>query len=97
MEQLYRDFDMSCNELQWWIVSMQELATFMPRMGQQQVSQMEARHVFVKNVRDAMVANHRRPRLMNVKLYSRYLKTFRVTETIGRQPDIPPKSYGVDL
>ncbi|KAH1128735.1 hypothetical protein J1N35_000113 [Gossypium stocksii] len=27
----------------------------------------------------------------------RRLETFRVTETIGRRPDIPPKSYGVDL
>ncbi|PPD76335.1 hypothetical protein GOBAR_DD26730 [Gossypium barbadense] len=41
------------------------LATLMPRMGQQQVNQMEAGHVFVEHVRDAMVANHRMARSMN--------------------------------
>ncbi|KAK5813301.1 hypothetical protein PVK06_028749 [Gossypium arboreum] len=33
------------------------LATLMLRMGQQQVNQMEAGHVFVEDVRDAMVVN----------------------------------------
>ncbi|PPD74062.1 hypothetical protein GOBAR_DD29015 [Gossypium barbadense] len=35
------------------------LATLMPRMGQQQVDQIEVGHVFVEHVRDAMVANCR--------------------------------------
>ncbi|PPE02187.1 hypothetical protein GOBAR_DD00785 [Gossypium barbadense] len=35
------------------------LATLMPRMGQQQVDQIQAGHVFVEHVRDAMVANRR--------------------------------------
>ncbi|PPD90090.1 hypothetical protein GOBAR_DD12975 [Gossypium barbadense] len=34
-----------------------KLATSMPRIGQQQVDQIEAGHVFVEDVRDAMVAN----------------------------------------
>ncbi|KAK5776685.1 hypothetical protein PVK06_044646 [Gossypium arboreum] len=34
---------------------------------------------------------------MNVKIYSRRHETFRVTETIGRRPGIPLRSYGVDL
>ncbi|PPS02212.1 hypothetical protein GOBAR_AA18474 [Gossypium barbadense] len=58
---------------------------------------MEAGHVFVEYVRDAMVANHRMARSMNVEVYSRRNETFRVTETIGRRPGIPPRSYGVDL
>ncbi|PPD82600.1 hypothetical protein GOBAR_DD20474 [Gossypium barbadense] len=62
------------------------LATLMPRIGQQQVDQMEAGHVFVKDVRDAMVENRRMARSMNVKIYSRHLETFRVTETIDRRP-----------
>ncbi|PPD80069.1 hypothetical protein GOBAR_DD23005 [Gossypium barbadense] len=33
------------------------LATLMPRMGQQQVDQIQAGHVFVEHVRDAMVVN----------------------------------------
>ncbi|PPS02132.1 hypothetical protein GOBAR_AA18524 [Gossypium barbadense] len=49
------------------------------------------------NAVDAIVANHRMARSMNVEVYSRRNETFRVTETIGRRPDIPPKSYGVDL
>ncbi|PPD88729.1 hypothetical protein GOBAR_DD14325 [Gossypium barbadense] len=36
------------------------LATLMPRMGQQQVDQMEVGHVFVKDVRDAMVCKCKR-------------------------------------
>ncbi|PPD69585.1 hypothetical protein GOBAR_DD33526 [Gossypium barbadense] len=44
-----------------------------------------------------MVANRRMARSMNVEVYSRCLETFRVTETIGRQPGIPPRSYGVNL
>ncbi|PPD99558.1 hypothetical protein GOBAR_DD03422 [Gossypium barbadense] len=73
------------------------LATLMPRMGQQQVNQMEAGHVFVEGIRDAMVVNRRMARSMTVEVYSRHNKTFRVTETIGCRPGIPPRSYGVDL
>ncbi|XP_052887983.1 uncharacterized protein LOC108468713 [Gossypium arboreum] len=73
------------------------LATLMPRMGQQQVNQIEAGHVFVEHVRDAIVANRRMARSINVEVYSRRNETFRVTETIGRRPGIPPRSYGVDL
>ncbi|PPR87025.1 hypothetical protein GOBAR_AA33663 [Gossypium barbadense] len=58
---------------------------------------MEAGHVFVEYVRDAMVANRRMTRSMNVEVYSRRNDTFRFTETIGRRPGIPPRSYGVDL
>ncbi|PPD84586.1 hypothetical protein GOBAR_DD18474 [Gossypium barbadense] len=42
------------------------LATLMPRMGQQQVNQMEAGHVFVEHASDAMVANRRTARSMNL-------------------------------
>ncbi|KAH1107050.1 hypothetical protein J1N35_010818 [Gossypium stocksii] len=73
------------------------LATLMPRIGQQQVNQINAGHVFVEDVRNAMVANRRMARLMNVEIHSRRLETFRVTETIGRRLGIPPRSYGVDL
>ncbi|KAK5838930.1 hypothetical protein PVK06_007677 [Gossypium arboreum] len=66
-------------------------------MGQQQVNQMEARHVFVEDVRDEMVANCRMARSINVEIYSRRHETFCVTETIGCRPGIPPRSYGVDL
>ncbi|PPD92917.1 hypothetical protein GOBAR_DD10123 [Gossypium barbadense] len=97
MEQLYGDYDSSYNELQGWIAAMRELATLIPRIGQQQVDQIEAGHVFVKHVRDAMVANRRLARSMNVEIYSRRLETFRVTETISRRPGIPTRSYGVDL
>ncbi|XP_017635841.1 uncharacterized protein LOC108477874 [Gossypium arboreum] len=65
-------------------------------MGQQQVNQMEAGHVFVEYARDAMVANHRMARSINVEVYSRRLEMFRVTKTIDRWLDIPPRSYGVD-
>ncbi|XP_016732936.1 uncharacterized protein [Gossypium hirsutum] len=58
---------------------------------------MEAGHVFVEHVRDAMVANHRLARSMNVEIYSRRLETFRVTETISHRPGIPTRSYRVDL
>ncbi|KAK5826406.1 hypothetical protein PVK06_021325 [Gossypium arboreum] len=44
-----------------------------------------------------MVANRRMARSMNVEIYSRRLETFRVTETIGRRPGLPPRSYRVDL
>ena len=46
------------------------LATLMLRIGQQQVDQMEAGHVFVEHVRDAMLANRRMARSMNVEIYS---------------------------
>ncbi|PPR80242.1 hypothetical protein GOBAR_AA40476 [Gossypium barbadense] len=58
---------------------------------------MEAGHVIVEYVRDAMVANRRMARSMNVEVYSRRNETFCVTETIDRRPGIPPRSYGVDL
>ncbi|XP_052488020.1 uncharacterized protein LOC128041751 [Gossypium raimondii] len=81
-----------------WLGTMEPwLATLMPRMGQQQVNQMEAGHVFVEGIRDAMVVNCRMARSMTVEVYSRHNETFRVTETIGRRPSIPPRSYGVDL
>ncbi|XP_016747444.1 uncharacterized protein [Gossypium hirsutum] len=60
------------------------LATLMPRMGQQQVDQIQAGHVFVEHVRDAMVVNRQLARSMKVEIYSRRLETFRVTENIGR-------------
>ncbi|PPD79680.1 hypothetical protein GOBAR_DD23398 [Gossypium barbadense] len=63
------------------------LATLMLRMGQQQVDQMEAGHVFDEHVRDAMLANCRMAMSMNVEIYSQRLETFRVTETISRRPD----------
>ncbi|PPS10024.1 hypothetical protein GOBAR_AA10624 [Gossypium barbadense] len=63
----------------------------------QQVNQIEAGHVFVKDIKDAMVANHRMARLTNVEIYSRCHETFLVTETISRRSGIPPRSYGVDL
>ncbi|KAL1102166.1 hypothetical protein V6Z11_D05G345900 [Gossypium hirsutum] len=47
------------------------LATLMPRMGQQQVDQIQAGHVFVEHVRDAMVVNRWLARSMNVEIYSR--------------------------
>ncbi|PPD81894.1 hypothetical protein GOBAR_DD21160 [Gossypium barbadense] len=47
-----------------------QLATLMPRMGQQQVNQMEAGHVFVEGIRDAMVVNRRMTRSMTVEVYS---------------------------
>ncbi|PPD77749.1 hypothetical protein GOBAR_DD25331 [Gossypium barbadense] len=72
-------------------------ATLMSRMGQQQVNQMEEGRVFVEDVRDAMVVNRQMARSINVEVYLRRLETFRVTETIGRRPSIPPRSYGVDL
>ncbi|PPD95988.1 hypothetical protein GOBAR_DD06973 [Gossypium barbadense] len=61
--------------------------------GGQQVDQIQAGHVFVEHVRDAMVVNRRLARSMNVEIYSRRLETFRVTENIGRRT----RSYGVDL
>ncbi|PPD81036.1 hypothetical protein GOBAR_DD22036 [Gossypium barbadense] len=67
------------------------------KMGQQQINRIEMGYVFVEDVRDAMVANRRMARSMNVEVYSRHLETFRVTETIDHQPDIPPRSYGVNL
>ncbi|PPD70055.1 hypothetical protein GOBAR_DD33071 [Gossypium barbadense] len=37
-----------------YVFAIKRLATLMPIMGQQQVNQMEAEHVFVEDVRDAM-------------------------------------------
>ncbi|KAH1032285.1 hypothetical protein J1N35_044459 [Gossypium stocksii] len=73
------------------------LATLTLRMGQQQVNQMEVRHVFVEDVKVAMVANRQMSRSINVEVYSQRNKTFRVTKTIGRQLGIPLRSCGVDL
>ncbi|PPD86324.1 hypothetical protein GOBAR_DD16734 [Gossypium barbadense] len=78
-------------------VTFYRLATLMPRMGQQQVNQLEAGHVFVEGIRDSMVVNHRMARSRTVEVYSRHNKTFRVTKTIGCQLGITPRSYGVDL
>ncbi|KAL1061019.1 hypothetical protein V6Z11_1Z051200 [Gossypium hirsutum] len=50
---------------------------------------MEAKHVFVEDIRDAMVANHRMARSINVEVYSRHPEMFQVMETIGRRPGIP--------
>ncbi|PPD90847.1 hypothetical protein GOBAR_DD12230 [Gossypium barbadense] len=61
------------------------LATLMPRMGQQQVEQMEAGHVFVEMSG------------MQWLQTVGWRETFRVTETISRRPGIPTRSYGVDL
>ncbi|PPD80507.1 hypothetical protein GOBAR_DD22567 [Gossypium barbadense] len=47
------------------------LATLMPRMGQQQVDLMETGLVFIEHASDAMVANRRMARPMNVEIYSR--------------------------
>ncbi|PPD83960.1 hypothetical protein GOBAR_DD19113 [Gossypium barbadense] len=64
---------------------------------------LKTRHLPIASVfsatfyRDAMVANRRMAMSMNVKIYSWRLEIFRVTETIGRRPGIPPRSYGVDL
>ncbi|XP_012441913.1 uncharacterized protein LOC105766917 [Gossypium raimondii] len=44
-----------------------------------------------------MVVNRRMVRSMNVEVYSRCLETFRVKETIGCRPGIPPRSYRVNL
>ncbi|XP_052488579.1 uncharacterized protein LOC128041895 [Gossypium raimondii] len=73
------------------------LATLMPRIGQQQVNQMEAGHVFIESIKDAMVVNRQMARSMTVQVYSRHNETFRVTEIIGCRPSTPPRSYGVDL
>ncbi|PPD71158.1 hypothetical protein GOBAR_DD31960 [Gossypium barbadense] len=43
------------------------LATLIPRMGQQQVNKMEAGHVFVEGIRDAIVVNRRMARSMTVE------------------------------
>ncbi|PPR81642.1 hypothetical protein GOBAR_AA39073 [Gossypium barbadense] len=74
-----------------------KLTPLMPKIGQQQVNQMEAGHVFVKDVRDAMVTNCRRARLMNIEICLRHLGMFRVKKTIDRRLGIPPRSYGVYL
>ncbi|XP_016747037.1 uncharacterized protein [Gossypium hirsutum] len=73
------------------------LATLMPKMGLKQAKQLEAGHVYVEKIRDAMKDNTQRAKLMNVELYSRNLETFRVTVYISRRLGISPRSYGVDL
>ncbi|PPR88308.1 hypothetical protein GOBAR_AA32384 [Gossypium barbadense] len=47
---------------------------------------METGHLFVEDVRDAMVANCRMARSMNVEIYSQRLETFQVMEAIGCRP-----------
>ncbi|PPD83181.1 hypothetical protein GOBAR_DD19895 [Gossypium barbadense] len=47
------------------------LATLIPRMGQQQVDQMEAGHLFAEHVRDAMLANRWMARSYGVDLRNR--------------------------
>ncbi|PPD86814.1 hypothetical protein GOBAR_DD16264 [Gossypium barbadense] len=47
------------------------LATLMPRIGQQQVDQIQAGHVFVEHVKDAMVTNRRLARSYGVDLRNR--------------------------
>ncbi|PPD88410.1 hypothetical protein GOBAR_DD14649 [Gossypium barbadense] len=42
-----------------FLATFYRLATLMPRIGQQQVNQMEAGHVFVEGIRDVMVVNRR--------------------------------------
>ncbi|XP_016709154.1 uncharacterized protein [Gossypium hirsutum] len=66
------------------------LATLMPKIGLKQAKQLEAGHVYVEKIRNAMKDNTQRARLMNVELYSRNLETFRVTEYINRRSGIPP-------
>ncbi|PPD82340.1 hypothetical protein GOBAR_DD20728 [Gossypium barbadense] len=66
-------------------------------MGQQQVNQMEAGHVFVEDVRDAMVANRRIVRSMIVEVYLRRNETFQVTETISRRPVCAKVRLNVEL
>ncbi|XP_016711801.1 uncharacterized protein [Gossypium hirsutum] len=73
------------------------LATLMSKMGLKQAKQLEAGHVYVKKIRDAMKDNTQRARLMNVELYFRNLETIRVTEYISRRSGISPRSYRVDL
>ncbi|XP_016755178.1 uncharacterized protein [Gossypium hirsutum] len=73
------------------------LATLMPKMRLKQAKWLEAGHVYVEKIRDAMKDNTQKARLMNVELYSRSLETFRVIEYISRRSRISPWSYGVDL
>ncbi|KAK5771007.1 hypothetical protein PVK06_047176 [Gossypium arboreum] len=58
---------------------------------------IESWEFFLTNLRSAMVANRQKARSMNVEIYSRCLETLQVREIIGRQPGIPPGSYGIDL
>ncbi|PPR86335.1 hypothetical protein GOBAR_AA34354 [Gossypium barbadense] len=57
---------------------------------------MEARHMFVEDVRDAMVANRWMVRSMNVEVYSRRNETFRDTEAVSRRPACAKVSLNVD-
>ncbi|PPE00331.1 hypothetical protein GOBAR_DD02642 [Gossypium barbadense] len=58
-----------------WLATFYRLATLIPRMGQQQVNQIEAGHVFVEDVRDAMVANCRMARSMAIECDCRRFQT----------------------
>ncbi|PPD72415.1 hypothetical protein GOBAR_DD30680 [Gossypium barbadense] len=80
MEQLYGDYDSSYNDLQGWIAAMRDVrvrATYFPvgyvdaNNGGQQVDQIQAGHVFVEHVRDAMVVNRRLARSYGVDLRNR--------------------------
>ncbi|XP_052484894.1 uncharacterized protein LOC128039980 [Gossypium raimondii] len=73
------------------------LAILMPKMGLKQAKQLEAGHVYVEKIRDAMKENAQRARSMNAELYSQNLETFRVTEYTGRRSGILPRFYRVDL
>ncbi|XP_017635669.1 uncharacterized protein LOC108477663 [Gossypium arboreum] len=46
------------------------LATLMPKMGLKQATQLEAGHVYVEKIRDAMKEKAQRARSMNAELYS---------------------------
>ncbi|PPR93496.1 hypothetical protein GOBAR_AA27177 [Gossypium barbadense] len=52
-------------------------------MGLKQAKQLEAGHVHVEKIRDAMKENAQRARSMNAELHSQYLETFQVTEYIS--------------
>ncbi|KAK5839551.1 hypothetical protein PVK06_008352 [Gossypium arboreum] len=73
------------------------LETLIPKMGLKQAKQLEAGHVYVEKIRDAMKENTQRSRSMNAELYSRNLETFQVTEYISHRSRISPRSYGIDL
>ncbi|XP_012488039.1 uncharacterized protein LOC105801266 [Gossypium raimondii] len=46
------------------------LTTLMPKMGLKQAKQLEAGHVYIEKIRDAMTENIQRARSMNAELYS---------------------------
>ncbi|PPE00172.1 hypothetical protein GOBAR_DD02825 [Gossypium barbadense] len=66
------------------------LATLMPRMGQQQVNQMEAGHVFIEYIKDAMVANSQMARSMTIKGYIFVELNVHVAGDYGHQCSLQP-------